>query len=169
MFKLILLSLIFLFPQLSTAAECTLYEKSHPTFLLNGAHLSTGKCSTCASCHKNGIFTGTPKACITCHNGDPRWTTIGRGTTHIPTLAVDCSLCHNTITFTTLINTTLIRHNAVVTIACKTCHATGTNYLGGMERMALNHRGGTTVKVDCSQAGCHRPLGNTGKLYTNWN
>jgi len=166
--KKIIWLLMFLIAPLTQAAECTLYEKTHPAFLLAGAHLSTGKCGTCASCHNGGIFTGTPKTCIACHNGDPRWVTVGRGPRHIPTLNVDCGMCHNTTTFTTLINTPLIRHTAVSSIACKTCHASGTNYLGGMETKSLNHRGGTTLKVDCSQAGCHKPLGNTGKLYKAW-
>lgn len=166
MLRLLLCLLVFV--SNAHAAECTLYERSHPTFLLSGAHLSTGKCSTCASCHINGIFTGTPKSCVSCHNGDPRWSTVGRGIKHIPTQAVECSMCHNTVTFTTLINTNVIRHNALTGIPCKTCHVPGTGYLGGMETKSLNHRGGTTVKVDCSQAGCHRPLGNTGKLYTAW-
>jgi hypothetical protein len=60
---------MLLAPGAASAAECTLYEQSHPMWPLSGAHLSTGKCSTCASCHKAGVFVGTPRQCTTCHTG----------------------------------------------------------------------------------------------------
>jgi hypothetical protein len=37
-----------------------------------------------------------------------------------------------------------------------------------MEKMALNHRNATPAPTDCSQSGCHRPLGNKGTTYRNW-
>jgi hypothetical protein len=82
------------------AAECTLYEQSHPAFLLSGSHLSTGKCATCASCHINSVFTGTPTSCVQCHNGDPSRLTVGRSAKHIPTALIECSYCHTTLSFT---------------------------------------------------------------------
>ena len=57
----ILAALIFLLTMNAYAAECTAYETSHPLFKLDGAHLSTGKCKTCGSCHINSIYVGTPK------------------------------------------------------------------------------------------------------------
>lgn len=221
--------LLWLFSFGAHASECSLYERTHPNFLLDGSHLSTGKCSTCASCHKGGVFLGTPKTCISCHNGDPRWVTVGRSAMHIPTGVIDCALCHNTLAFTQY----TMNHTAVTTIACKTCHngsytsagtmgaygkpnlhipesqllngstldckachtstvafttytmnhnstpgngagwcigchLRGTSYLGNMERMSLTHHQKTPVPTDCSMAGCHRPLGNTGTLYRKW-
>lgn len=240
-FKKLLLLICFLTIS-AYGAECQRYETIHPSFLLNGAHLQSGKCSTCASCHIRGVFVGTPKSCLTCHNGDPSRLTIGRGAVHIPTGNIECSNCHNTTSFTT---TYTMSHTAVISIACETCHngtayasqgtvgalgvptnhipykiklaggasmtcnichtttlyasltnwntlssntiqhngttgsgngwcigchLTGLTYLApGITKMALNHRGGTTAKVDCSQSNCHKPLGNTGKSYLNWN
>ena len=103
----------------ASAAECTLYEQSHPTFLLDGAHLSSGKCSTCASCHKSGVFVGTPRTCVACHNGDPARVTVNRSTAHIPTSLIDCSNCHNTASFTA---TWAMNHTSVAAQRCDTCH-----------------------------------------------
>ena len=36
-----------------------------------------------------------------------------------------------------------------------------------MEKKSLTHEKSTGV-TDCSQSGCHRPLGNKGSPYTNW-
>jgi hypothetical protein len=161
-----ILSALFLMVALnSNAAECTLYEKSHPLFPLTGAHLSTGKCSTCASCHNGGVFNGTPKSCTTCHNGDPRWMTVGRPTLHIPTLLIECNSCHTTVSFSTGTN---MNHVALNGMKCITCHLRGTNYLGNMERMSLTHYQKTPVPTDCSQVGCHRPGGTKGVLYKSW-
>jgi hypothetical protein len=113
-----LLSLLLLLPVFSQAAECTLYEKTHPAFILTGAHLSTGKCSTCASCHYGGVFNGTPKACIGCHNGDPARNAMYRSASHIPTALVECSNCHNTAAF----KPATMSHTSVTSITCKSCH-----------------------------------------------
>ena len=82
------------------AAECSYYETLHPNFPLTGSHLSTGKCSSCASCHAGGIYLGTPKVCATCHNGNPLGqissATIGHTAQHIPVGVVNCDACHNT-------------------------------------------------------------------------
>lgn len=104
----------------ASAAECTLYEQSHPAFLLDGAHLSTGQCNTCASCHKGGVFVGTPKSCVACHNGDPLRTTVGRSVAHIPTQMVECSSCHRTTSFTVNAN---MDHSTVTQQRCDTCHS----------------------------------------------
>lgn len=161
--------IVFLFLMLFigpvNAAECTLYEKSHPAFALAGAHLSTGKCTTCASCHKNGIFNGTPKSCVTCHNGDPRWQTVGRPSLHIPTQLIECSSCHTTVSFATGIT---MNHVALGAMKCTTCHLRGTNYRGGMQRESLTHERSSPMPTDCSMSGCHRPGGRIGTLYRAW-
>jgi hypothetical protein len=51
---------------------------------------------------------------------------------------------------------------------CKGCHQTGTNYLGKMTRNQLTHQKKTPPAIDCSESGCHRPLGNKGSTYTQW-
>jgi hypothetical protein len=148
------------------AAECTLYEQSHPAFLLDGSHLSTGKCGTCASCHINSVFTGTPTSCVQCHNGDPSRLTVGRSAKHIPTALLECSYCHTTLSFT-VANMNHIPVTASGT-KCVTCHLTGTSWIGSMQKMAVTHEQRSPVPTDCSMAGCHRPLGNRGTLYRNW-
>lgn len=103
----------------ASAAECSMYEQSHPNFILDGSHLSTGKCSTCASCHKSGVFMGTPKNCVACHNGDPARVTTGRSMNHIPTALIECNNCHNTTSFT---DTWSMNHTVVTGINCSQCH-----------------------------------------------
>ena len=49
---------------------------------------------------------------------------------------------------------------------CKTCHQTGTSYLGTATKMQMTHKSGG--KTDCSVSGCHKPLGSTGTPYTKW-
>jgi hypothetical protein len=111
----------------ANAAECSLYEQSHPAFLLDGSHLSTGKCSTCASCHRSGIFMGTPKSCVACHNGDPARITVGRSAGHIPTALIECNNCHNTTGFTTSVR---MDHTAVTAQRCDSCHTSSYSSYG---------------------------------------
>lgn len=154
----------------AAAAECTAYENMHPTWPLTGAHLSTGKCTTCGYCHipaGNAVFVGTPKTCITCHNGDPRWMTIGRSNRHLPTMLLDCAGCHNTISFTntTGITQLMIHNTGYPTVMCKQCH--NGQYTGyGAQGMSRDHpttvtRNGVKVvvaQVDCNYpGGCHSP------------
>lgn len=153
-----LIALLLFCSQHVFAAECTLYEKSHPLWPLSGAHLSTGKCQTCASCHKQGVFIGTPRSCLTCHNGDPTWGTVGRSTKHIPTLLVECSFCHNTITFTTA----TMNHTSVAAYRCDSCH-NGAYKAYNAQSKPSDHPttasvGGVRVSIagwDCNHSGCH--------------
>lgn len=165
-YKLLIVIVVAFFVTPSIAAECTKYETLHPAFLLDGAHLSTGKCQTCASCHINSIFNGTPRSCLSCHNGDPARNTVGRPALHIPTGLMECSFCHKTVSFATSVT---MNHVVLGSIKCTTCHATSSpRYLGNMERMSLTHDQKTPVPTDCSMAGCHRPLGTRGSLYRSW-
>jgi hypothetical protein len=81
---------------------------------------------------------------------------------------MDCNACHtSTTTWTSM---TMNHNNSQGNGAgwCKACHQSGTSYLGSMERMSLTHRRSTGV-TDCSQSGCHRPLGSIGSTFRNWN
>ena len=149
------------------AAECTAYEKLHPLYTLTGAHLSTGKCNTCGSCHipaGSPVWIGTPRTCIACHNGDPSRMTIGRSVKHLPTLLLDCAGCHNTIAFnnTTGITQAMIHSTAYPTIRCDSCHnGMYTSY--GAQGKSRDHpttvtRNGVKIivsAVDCNYSGCH--------------
>ena len=113
-------------------------------------------------------------SCYTCHNG--AYTNQGlkggaQATTfvanHIPfvgvlgTLATLCNSCH---TSTTAWTTEKMNHNNMQT-GCTTCHLTGAIYLGSMRKNSLSHSGKGT---DCSQNGCHIPVGKKGKAYSSW-
>lgn len=144
-------------------SECALYEQSHPTFLLNGAHLSTGKCSTCGSCHIGGVFLGTPKSCLVCHTGNPN---VGRPFNHIPTSLIECDQCHSTKAFTPITLTSKKMHilPSLVGYRCDTCH-TGT-YLGPRGK-PRDHP--PTLGNDCGASGCHKPgVPGKGTLFTEW-
>jgi hypothetical protein len=132
------------------AAECSAYEQSHPNFLLDGSHLSTGKCSTCASCHLSGVFMGTPKNCVACHNGDPKYTTVARSAAHIPTQVIECNNCHFTSSFQ---NTWSMNHAVLGTARCDTCHSGG--YLPyNAQKKTQNH---IPTTADCGT--CHTTPG----------
>lgn len=158
----------------SIAAECTAYEKLHPMWPLTGAHLSTGKCTSCSTCHippGAAVWMGTPRTCIACHNGDPSRMTIGRSSKHLPTLLLDCVGCHNTMAFTnkTGITQTMIHNTGYPTVMCKGCHnGMYTSY--GAQGMSNDHpktvtRNKVTVtvaQVDCNYpGGCHSPNSNS--------
>jgi len=76
-----------------------------------------------------------------------------------------CNACH---TSTTSWISLRMNHNASQGGGagwCKACHATGTSYLGNMDKKALNHdRAG---KTDCSESGCHCRWGSKGTPDTN--
>jgi hypothetical protein len=122
--------------------------------------------ATCKSCH-NGAYTS---------EGVSAQGALGKPTAHIPEAtkilngaSMDCNACH---IGTTVWTNEKMNHNSSMGSGsgwCIGCHATGTSYLGNMTRFSLTHRGGNSVKTDCSQSGCHRPLGNTGSTYSKWN
>lgn len=145
------------------AAECTLYETIHPNFPLTGSHLSTGKCSTCASCHAGGIYLGTPKICATCHNGNPTSQlsaqTIGRSANHPPIGNAGCDSCHNTTSFTASWS---MNHASVGSQACSTCH-NGTYISYGAMGKDANH---ITTSADCGT--CHTTLDNPTHTNADW-
>jgi hypothetical protein len=157
--KHFLFILLYMFAFSAQSAECSLYEQSHPAFLLDGSHLSTGKCNTCGSCHKSGVFTGTPKSCVTCHNGDPTRITVSRSAFHIPTFMVECNSCHNTLSFISPYN---MNHTSVAAYRCDSCH-NGAYKKYGADGKSKDHPTTTTiagVKVpiagwDCNHSGCH--------------
>jgi hypothetical protein len=167
MFNRFLLSLVlvvsgFILPTGAHAAECSAYEQSHPNFLLDGAHLSTGKCSTCASCHMSGVFLGTPKNCVACHNGDPKYTTVARSAAHLPTQVIECNNCHFTSSYTT---TWSMNHSVVANLAggCTSCH--NGSYLNyNAQKKPQNH---IPTSADCGT--CHQtPANGSGFAVAMW-
>lgn len=143
---------------------------------------------TCDSCHRSQASFATAvtmshtavagMACKTCHNG----TYTSQGTqgaltkpaNHIPEAqllggaAMDCKACH---TSTSVWSTLRMNHNASLGGGagwCKACHQSGTSFLGSMEKKSLTHEKKTPPAIDCSESGCHRPLGTKGAAYTKW-
>jgi hypothetical protein len=143
----------------------------------------------CDSCHRSQaswttaltmnhtVVTAT--TCKTCHNGaytgEGTTGALAKPTNHIPEAtqllngaAMDCNACHRS---TTTWGTTTMNHNGSQGGGagwCKGCHATGTAFLGSMEKKSLTHERKTPPAIDCSESGCHRPLGTRGSTYSNW-
>jgi rare lipoprotein A (peptidoglycan hydrolase) len=136
----------------------------------------------CISCHSTTAWfpgkyhsnVSTPANCSSCH-GSALYGLTTKPSNHIPVTqllngsTLECNACH---TSTSNWTSERMNHNNSMGSGagmCTACHASGTSYLGAMQKKALNHRGGSSVKTDCSQSGCHRPLGNTGSSYKTWN
>jgi len=140
--------------------------------------------SNCNTCHKGGYASWAngklhssvtvSSQCKLCHNGSYlSQGAVAKPSNHIPEsqllngAALECNACHTSTTAWSQ----RMNHNASMGSGagwCKACHASGTSYLGSMERKALTHRTKTPVPTDCSESGCHRPLGNKGAAYTKW-
>jgi hypothetical protein len=137
--------------------------------------------AACDTCHKNytsfagATFSHTgisPGTCSSCHyQGGPG---LGKPTNHIPyesqLLAgsgMNCDACHKSTT--SFASQTMNHNNSLGNGSgwCKGCHTKGMSYLGNMEQKSLTHEKSTGV-TDCSQSGCHRPLGTRGTPYSKW-
>lgn len=146
--------------------------------------VSTAKCDSCHKSQQAFITSVTMNhtavntmACKTCHNGSYTGAgAIAKPNNHIPEIqllngsSMDCKACH-TSTNAGGFTTAVMNHNNSQgngSGCCYACHNAGTAYLGNMDRKALTHRKSTGV-TDCSQSGCHRPLGSIGATYRNWN
>ena len=141
-------------------------------------HVSTT--ASCDTCHKGYVsFSGAafshtgvaPGTCSTCHYQGGSG--LAAPTNHIPYASqllagasMNCDSCHKS---TTSFTVQTMNHNSSLGNGsgwCKGCHASGTSYLGSMEKKSLTHQ--STGVTDCSQSGCHRPLGNRGSPYSSW-
>jgi hypothetical protein len=147
----------------------------------SASHIPTS--AQCDACHTSTtvwtqvqhLATGIAGQCQTCHNG--AYTAAGadaKPANHIPYdtqllagASMSCDACHlSTAAWTS----ERMNHNNSLGNGsgwCKACHVTGTSYLGSMQTKSLTHQKSTGV-TDCSQSGCHRPLGSVGSSYTRW-
>ena len=145
------------------AARCDSCHRSQASFAtavtMNHAVVTTGQCR---SCHNGSYLSaGTQGALAKPTNHIPEASQLLNGA------AMDCNSCHiGTSVWTTV---TMNHNNTQGNGAgwCKGCHTRGQTWLGSMERMSLTHERSTGV-TDCSQSGCHRPLGTRGTPYRNW-
>ncbi|MEY8878405.1 MAG: cytochrome c3 family protein, partial [Leptothrix sp. (in: b-proteobacteria)] len=145
------------------------------------AGLTAANCDTChkgsfatwanGKLHASATVTGQ---CKTCHSGSyTSWNALAKPTNHIPEAlyllnggTMECNACH---TSTTVWTSMTMNHNSTPgngAGSCKGCHATGTAFLGNMQKKAVTHQSKTAT--DCSQSGCHKPLGNQGTVYRSW-
>jgi hypothetical protein len=143
----------------------------------DSCHRSQSSFATAVTMNHSVVTTTT---CKTCHNGnylsEGVTGALAKPANHIPEAtqllnggAMDCNACHTSTTSWTAMR---MNHNSSLGNGagwCKGCHATGTSFLGSMDKMPLNHRNRTPAPTDCSQSGCHRPLGNIGAAYSKWN
>ena len=149
-------------PVTTGLAKCDSCHKSQASFntsvTMNHTVVST---ATCKSCH-SGTYVSQG------NNGGA----LAKPANHVPEAqllngaAMDCNSCHSSTASWT---TEKMNHNASMGNGagwCKSCHATGTSYLGNMEKKSLTHE--STGKTDCSVSGCHKPLGSKGNAYTKW-
>lgn len=75
----------------NTAAwQPSLFEHNQTNFPLTGAHLLT----SCALCHVDGQYAGTPTACFTCHQAD--YDGVADPNHAANNYPHDCTICHNT-------------------------------------------------------------------------
>jgi hypothetical protein len=145
--------------------------------------VASASSANCDTCHRSGYaswaggrthaYVSITGQCKTCHNGS--YTAQGataKPGNHVPETqllngaAMECNACH---TSTTGWSARMNHNNSMGGGAgwCKGCHASGLNYNGG-ERKSLTHRTKTPPAIDCSEAGCHRPLGTKGTTYREW-
>ena len=139
---------------------------------------SCDKCHTGYATFTGGAFNHTGVAPGTCANagchiqGGAGKTAPGN---HIPYqsqllagTSMSCDACH---TSTTSFTAERMNHNNSLGNGagwCKGCHASGTNFLGNMQLKSLSHYERYAGQTDCSQSGCHRPLGTQGTPYSRW-
>lgn len=133
--------------------------------------------AACSSCHNSVLatgpradhpgFPGWPSECNECHYTTAAWIPAlgAKPANHIPyNAATKCSSCH---TSTTTVVKGATMHAYVSTYACTTCHLKNNTYaVWGQATKSMGHEGWSSG--DCSQSGCHRPLGSRGTAYINW-
>ena len=141
-----------------TSAQCDACHTS-TTIWTQVQHLATGIAGQCQTCH-SGAYTAA--------GAD------GKPVNHIPYdtqllagATMSCDACHLS---TSAWTSERMNHNNSLGNGsgwCKACHQSGTSYLGNMQKKSLTHDKSTGV-TDCSQSGCHRPLGSRGTAYSRW-
>jgi hypothetical protein len=112
----------------ATDPSWLLATTNHSTFALVGVHAT----QACTTCHKNGLYRGTPRDCYTCHQADYSRTTSPKHAAAGYSTA--CDSCHKA-TDPTWSSGTSTGHNSFplvglhATQACTACHKNGV-YLG---------------------------------------
>ncbi len=90
----------------------------HSSFVLSGAHKSTA----CTKCHINGVYRGTPRDCISCHQSE--YSSTSAPNHSAAGFSTACSTCHNTSTWqgATFAHTSYALTGAHTRVNCSECH-----------------------------------------------
>jgi hypothetical protein len=143
-----------------------------PTALIHSV-LGTLSINNCNACHKTfSTFTvanydhAGATQCSVCHSGTYSAAGIrGKSSGHIAYLAStpECSACHSTSSWGSTVSglslhTYLTTQTPSHSPTCRSCHAGA----------AHDGKDGANASMDCSQSGCHRPLGRKGASYQDW-
>ncbi len=89
------------------------FDHFRTRFPLVGAHARVG----CDSCHRDGLFRGTPVECRFCHDGTGQRATTAPSSRHIPHSGLACASCHRATRW----EPARMDHS-VVTAQCASCH-----------------------------------------------
>jgi len=125
------------------------FDHSKTAFALTGLHTNV----TCAACHVNGVYKGTPKDCYSCHAAKDK---------HMGQFGTVCSACHVTsgwanVTFDHK-TTGFPLAGSHATVACASCHING-RYAGTPTNCFACHaardKHGGQFGTDCGS--CHKP------------
>ncbi len=128
---------------------------NHATFPLAGAHTS----QPCASCHKNGVFAGTPRDCASCHKAEyDRSANPNHAAAGFP---VSCETCHAfadaTWTQARYAHTLWPLLGRHATPSCASCHKSGV-YRGLPSDCVSCHRTDYDQSADPVHAAAGFPL-----------
>jgi hypothetical protein len=148
-------ALLAVSPGHAQSASRTSFDHFSTGFPLSGAHSGVD----CGSCHVNGRFKGTPRACASCHNG-----TIAQGKINRhPQTTNLCDQCHVTVAWSQvrvdhagIMNGCASCHNGTTALGkpanhlatnapCETCHKSTVSYAGA----TFDHRGITAGCATC--------------------
>lgn len=95
------------------------FDHSYTAFPLTGRHRDV----SCAACHVNQVYKGTPSTCVACHK-EPA--------SHVGRFSSDCASCHNTFTWKDAIfeHSFPLNHGRGKRGAsdCSVCHPKPNNY-----------------------------------------
>lgn len=150
-------------PVLAGGAKCDACHKSQQAWTISvRTNHSAVSAQTCKGCHIATYVTAG--ATVKPNNHIPEGQLLNGS-------SMDCGSCHSNTNAGGFSSATMNHNNSQGNGSgwCYACHNSGTGYLGSMERMALQHRRPNPPAMDCSQSGCHRPLGTKGSPYRNWN
>ncbi len=140
---------------------------------MNHTGLAVGSCDGCHTAGKN-LFAGV-SAMLKPSTHIPYSNTPTGGLLNGANMM--CDFCHKLTSiggFATLSISSTTMHNGSRgngSGRCTDCHLSGTTFLGVLGRKAINHdnRTYTVGAHDCSESGCHKPVGNEGASYITWN